>query len=376
MSSREIHDRAIALRATQQGVPLGASMGVIGAMHVVSNPAQPYHYGRWMTGLNHNASGCPQGQEPCGTPTTPGGPPICCDFEIKGPTPAGSSSTGRSTGNAIATARLRYDQSRMRHDGQQMRIPVPTQSGEPCEIIPVNNGAFTMFYLCCGGHCAPMPIVIEQPHVAVGHAIDLVAARRRTGHAECWVGVGNNNQLYICCPDGTCVPLPITFGPVPQGSQPAATVRQSNPAPTCDPATCKWICLPMPRPGDPHDMHCVAVPKEAQLQGAFFTSWPVDPEPWLHRTSMQPMQQSYTAANPAPQFRAGVRYGANARYGAAALRTGLTAPCPPGQRFVNGQCVAQFHPPFYGVPKKLAPNCINWTDEFGVTHTNCPYIGP
>jgi hypothetical protein len=33
---------------------------------------------------------CPPGTEVCGTPTTPGGPPVCCEIEIKGPTPAGN----------------------------------------------------------------------------------------------------------------------------------------------------------------------------------------------------------------------------------------------------------------------------------------------
>jgi hypothetical protein len=52
------------------------------------------------------------------------------------------------------------------------------------------------------------------------------------------------------------------------------SMRQSNPAPTCDPASCKWVCLPMPTPTDPHDQYCYRVPKEAQLEGAYFTQTP------------------------------------------------------------------------------------------------------
>lgn len=51
------------------------------------------------------------------------------------------------------------------------------------------------------------------------------------------------------------------------GPRPSASL-----APTCDPKTCKWICLPMPRPGDPNDEHCVPVPRQAQLSGAYVSA--------------------------------------------------------------------------------------------------------
>jgi hypothetical protein len=55
-------------------------------------------------------------------------------------------------------------------------------------------------------------------------------------------------------------------------------MRQSNPADCSDASTpadqCKWVCLPMPSPNDPHDEHCVRVPKNVRLSGAYFTSTP------------------------------------------------------------------------------------------------------
>ncbi len=64
-------------------------------------------------------------------------------------------------------------------------------------------------------------------------------------------------------------------GYVAPGSKPSiGALRRQNPAPTCDPASCKWVCLPMPTPTDPHDQYCYRVPKEAQLQGAYFTQTP------------------------------------------------------------------------------------------------------
>lgn len=54
--------------------------------------------------------------------------------------------------------------------------------------------------------------------------------------------------------------------------------RQHNPSDCSDANTpadqCKWICLPMPSPNDPHDEHCVRVPKNARLRGSYFTATP------------------------------------------------------------------------------------------------------
>lgn len=61
------------------------------------------------------------------------------------------------------------------------------------------------------------------------------------------------------------------------------SARHANPAPTCDPATCKWVCLPMPTPTDPHDMHCAQVPKNAKLRGAYFTMTPGAPRTFVQR---------------------------------------------------------------------------------------------
>lgn len=64
-----------------------------------------------------------------------------------------------------------------------------------------------------------------------------------------------------------------------------AGMRRANPADCSSVNTpssqCKWICLPMPHPNDPHDLHCARVPIEAQLEGGFFTSTPPASRPVL-----------------------------------------------------------------------------------------------
>jgi hypothetical protein len=129
---------------------------------------------------------------------------------------------------SIASERVRIlDDARVRRDGDQIRIAIPMANGEPCEMIPVKIGGYTMFYLCCGGHCAPMPIVVKQPAGTVARALGLTT---QTSGANCWIGLGYNNVVTLCCEvaneDVHCIPLPITFGPVPQGNP--ATTRPSR----------------------------------------------------------------------------------------------------------------------------------------------------
>lgn len=169
-----------------------------GVLPRAPNPG-PYHYGRWMSG----------------NPT-----------------------------NTLETARLQFDHSRMIHDGQHTRIRVPTQSGEPCEVIPVQIGSYTMFYLCCEGHCAPMPIVVRMPNVSVGNALDLKATRGSA--AGCFVGVGHNNQLFICCDDSPCIPLPIAFGPATNPLPVTQHIREAAHRLNPDPQT--PVCPPGSEP--------------------------------------------------------------------------------------------------------------------------------
>jgi len=92
-----------------------------------------------------------------------------------------------------------------------------------------------------------------------------------------------------------CMPMPSPSDPhdmhcvrVPKnvrlsGAYFTTSVGHANAAPTCDPATCKWICLPMPSPSDPHDMHCAQVPKNAKLEGAYFATSPGAPRTFVQR---------------------------------------------------------------------------------------------
>lgn len=158
------------------------------------NPA--YHYGRWGAG---NPLKCPKGQVNVGgkcTPVLTANPVTRIDSRLV----------------RVTTP------SRVRGNKMRMRIALPSQHGEPCEIHVVQSGGFSIFYICCGGHCAPLPIAIDpMPGTGVRRR-PLGLATSRSAAGNCWVGVGHNNIVMLCCDVGTdihCAPLPITFGPIP-----------------------------------------------------------------------------------------------------------------------------------------------------------------
>lgn len=100
-----------------------------------------------------------------------------------------------------------------------IRGAIPTAPGTNCEIGTPYDGNGQVYICCHGSPCIPLPITFGPLPSGVSSELSLAAVAGLERGGSCRViAKGPAGQAYICCSDGgaeTCVPLPIVFGPEP-----------------------------------------------------------------------------------------------------------------------------------------------------------------